>query len=216
LHRKKCSTSRTRRLSARSPSNVPRGLGSSSDMIAAILNPLSVVTALYFPWICGKCLSGASRGTTGRSSQKIRPRNCCRGPIRTARGTSARAAISIYIIAAIAPVKLRERFAVWEFSFADAIGRPRSSFTSLKTGLICAIPARCLTTRSPALSGMRSDAIISIEINRGSGGRLKKRPQRRASVDRTRNPIKGSRVAKSKFRCLGTKDGTGSAKLPAV
>jgi hypothetical protein len=47
-------------------------------------------------------------------------------------GTSARAAISIYIIAAIAPVKLRERFAVQEFSFADAIGRSRSSFASFK------------------------------------------------------------------------------------
>jgi hypothetical protein len=47
-------------------------------------------------------------------------------------GTSARAAISIYIIAAIVPVKLRERFAVWEFSFVDAIGRPRSSFASFK------------------------------------------------------------------------------------
>jgi hypothetical protein len=39
-------------------------------MIAAILIPLSVATALYFPWFCGKCLSVASRGTTGRSSQK--------------------------------------------------------------------------------------------------------------------------------------------------
>jgi len=36
-------------------------------------------------------------------------------------GTSARAANSIYIIAAIAPVKLRKRFAVSEFSFVDAI-----------------------------------------------------------------------------------------------
>ena len=82
-------------------------------------------------------------------TKKIRPRNCSRGPIRTARGTSVRAAISIYVIVAIAPVKLRERFAGLGVPFADAIGRPRSSFTSLKTGLIFAISARCLTTRSP-------------------------------------------------------------------
>jgi hypothetical protein len=69
------------------------------------------VSLRRFPWNHGKVLT------------KIRPRNRSRGPIRTARGTSARAAISIYIIAAITPVKLRERFAVWEFSFADAIGK---------------------------------------------------------------------------------------------
>jgi hypothetical protein len=66
LHRKKFSASLTRRLSARSPTTVPRGLGSSSDMIAGILSPLSVVTALYFPSFRGKCLSVVSRGTTGR------------------------------------------------------------------------------------------------------------------------------------------------------
>jgi hypothetical protein len=36
---KKCSASLTRRQSARSPTTVPRGLGSSSDMIAGILSP---------------------------------------------------------------------------------------------------------------------------------------------------------------------------------
>src|SRR5450432_2068523 len=38
-HRKKCSASETRRLSRRSPRIVPRGLGSSIDMIAAIWPP---------------------------------------------------------------------------------------------------------------------------------------------------------------------------------
>jgi hypothetical protein len=69
------------------------------------------VSLRRFPWNHGKVLT-----------KKIRPRNCSRGPIRTARGTSARAAILIYIIAAIAPVKLRERFAGLGVSFADAIG----------------------------------------------------------------------------------------------
>ena len=64
------------------PSTVPRGLGSSSDMIAAILIPLSVGTALYFPWFCGKCLSGASRGTTGRSSQKNQAPEFLPRPVR--------------------------------------------------------------------------------------------------------------------------------------
>jgi hypothetical protein len=36
LHRKKCSASGTRRLSARSPSTDPRGFGSSIGMIGAI------------------------------------------------------------------------------------------------------------------------------------------------------------------------------------
>ena len=39
-------------------------------------------------------------------TKKIRPRNCSRGPIRMARGTSARC-LSIYGIANIAAVKLR-------------------------------------------------------------------------------------------------------------
>ena len=70
LHRKKFSASLTRSLSARSPSTVPRGLGSSSDMIAGILSPLSLATALNFPWCRGKCHSIAYRGTHG--SKKIR------------------------------------------------------------------------------------------------------------------------------------------------
>jgi hypothetical protein len=84
LHRKKFSASLTRRLSARSPTTVPRGLGSSSDMIAGILSPLSLATALYFPWCRGKCLSIASRGTHG--SKKISSRISPRPDPYTARG----------------------------------------------------------------------------------------------------------------------------------
>jgi hypothetical protein len=69
LHRKKFSASLTRRLSARSPSTVPRGLRSSSDMIAGISSPLSHRS--YFPW---------SRGSLSIASpwnprvKKVRPR----------------------------------------------------------------------------------------------------------------------------------------------
>src|SRR5882724_32046 len=91
LHRKKFSASLTRRLSARSPTTVPRGLGSSSDMIAGIWSPLSIATALYFPSIRGKCLSIASRGTTGQ--KKTGPDFSEARSLHGARGTSARAAI---------------------------------------------------------------------------------------------------------------------------
>ena len=50
-------------------------------MIAGILSPLSVATALYVPWFGVKCLSTVPRGTTGK---KIRPWNFSRGPILSA------------------------------------------------------------------------------------------------------------------------------------
>jgi hypothetical protein len=62
-----------------------------------------------------------------------------------------------------------------------------------------------LEQEEPCPSGMPPDAITPIEVNRGSGGPLRKRPQRHASADRTRNPTKGSRVAKSEIPLLGDK-----------
>jgi hypothetical protein len=55
-------------------------------MIAGILSPLSVATALYFPWSGGKCLSTVPRGTTGQKKQALEflPRPdpvCARGPL---------------------------------------------------------------------------------------------------------------------------------------
>jgi hypothetical protein len=94
LHRKKFSASLTRRLSARTPTTVPRGLGSSSDMIAGIGRPLSIATALYFPSFRGKCLSIVSRGTTGDTLSKNQAPDFSEArSLHGARGTSARAAI---------------------------------------------------------------------------------------------------------------------------
>src|ERR1700688_4110368 len=63
-------------------------------MIAVILIPLSCPVALYFAWSCGKCLSTAPRGTTGRSSQKNQAPELLPSPIPMRHeGTSAHAAI---------------------------------------------------------------------------------------------------------------------------
>jgi hypothetical protein len=127
---------------------------------------------------CGKCLSGPSRGTAGKSPQKNQASELLPRPDpHGARYIRPRRHLSLYY---------------------------RSNRPCQTAGAICG---------SGVLVRRRHRATA---IKRGSGGRLKTRPQRRAIADRTRNPTKGCCVAKSEFRCLGTKDGTGSAKLPAV
>ena len=186
-------------------------------MIAAILNPLSVGTALYFPWFCGKCHSGASRGTTGRSSQKNQASELLPRPDPHGAGyIRPRLHLNLYY-RSNRPCQTGERFAGLGVLVRRRHRRTAVWFHFVEDWFDMRDLGAVLDHEEPLPpSRIRSDAITSVEINRGSGGRLKKRPQRRASADRTRNPTKGSRVAKLKFRCLGTKDGTGSAKLPAV
>ena len=114
----------------RSPSTVPRGLGSSIGMTVVI-----------------------------STSQKNQAPELLPRPDPHGGGTSARAAISIHIIAAIAPVKLRERFAFKSSHSPTPSGDRDLVSLPSKDGLICAISARCPITRSPpAPSGERAVA----------------------------------------------------------
>ena len=72
MHRKKCSTSRTGRLSARSPSTVPRGLGSWIDMIAVVFDPPGSCHRSILPMVPWKV--SLNRASVEPRVKKIRPR----------------------------------------------------------------------------------------------------------------------------------------------
>ena len=72
MHRKKCSTSRTGRLSARSPSAVPRGLGSWIDMIAVIFDPPESCHRSILPMVPWKV--SLNLASVEPRVKKIRPR----------------------------------------------------------------------------------------------------------------------------------------------